>query len=76
MLKARMSDGRFIIGIDAENVRRLKAGMPITLDMKPLGGSDHIFIVYGETLGDIAVDLEKEFGKLPLPQPDPIGGEH
>lgn len=68
MLRARASDGTFILGIDAENVKRLKEGKPILVSLAELGGHDDVLIVYGETLQDIARELEEASGsKLPSP---------
>lgn len=70
MLRARASNGTFILGIDAENVKRLKEGRPILVSLAELGGSDDVLIVYGETLQDIARELEEASGsKLPAPTP-------
>jgi hypothetical protein len=59
MLIARTSNGVMILGIDAENVRRLKAGQPILKSLAQFGGKDDIVIVYGETLADVQRELEK-----------------
>lgn len=66
MIRARLNSGQFIVGIDAENVRRLKAGEPINLDLRPLGGTDHVYLMYGETLEAIKRELEEAQGH-PLP---------
>lgn len=66
MLKARLSNGAFVLGIDAENVRRLKKGQPIRVDLGELGGTDQVFIMYGETLQDIQREIEAAAGS-PLP---------
>lgn len=68
MLRARLSSGTFILGIDAENIERLKAGQPIVVSLAELGGTDDVVIMYGETLEAIAKELEKASGqKLPVP---------
>jgi hypothetical protein len=72
MLRARASNGVFILGIDAENVRRLKAGKPILISLAELGGKDDVMIMYGETLDAIKEELERASGS-PLPQPTPLG---
>lgn len=70
MLRARASDGTFILGIDAENVKRLKEGKPIVVSLAELGGHDDVLIMYGETLQDIVRELEQASGsKLPVPTP-------
>lgn len=71
MIRARTSYGRFILGIDAENVKRLKDGQPIVVSLCEMGGHDDVMIVYGETLDDIKRDLERECG--PLPEPTVVG---
>lgn len=71
MILARLSDGTFILGIDAENVRRLREGKPIVVSLAELGGSDDVVIMYGETLQHIARELEESSGQ-PLPPATPI----
>lgn len=68
MLRARMNDGTFILGIDAENVRRLRRGQPIVVCLAELGGTDDVLIMYGDTLQDIQSELERASGR-PLPKP-------
>ncbi len=65
MLIARATNGMMILGIDAENVRRLKAGQPILKALTQFGGTDDVLIVYGETIDDIKRQLEKAMGPLP-----------
>lgn len=67
MIRARLSDGTFILGIDAENVRRLKSGQPIRVDLKQLGGTDVVAIVYGDTLDEITRELERASGQSLTP---------
>lgn len=69
MLRARASNGNFIIGLDADNIALLKEGKPLKIDFRVMGGNDLVFIMYGDTLADVAHELEKEFGPLPSPQP-------
>jgi len=71
MLRARLSSGMFILGLDAENIRRLTNGQPIVVSLAELGGSDDVAIMYGETLDDIKRDLEAAQGS-PLPEPIPL----
>jgi hypothetical protein len=68
MIRARLSNGVFLLGIDSENVKRLKEGKPIVLSLAELGGTDDVMIVYGETLKDIVEALEAATGQ-PLPAP-------
>ena len=73
MLIAHRTDGLMILGIDAENVRRLKAGQPILKALSQFGGTDDVLIVYGETIEDVKAQLEAVMGPLPqaekLPEP-------
>lgn len=71
MLKARLSNGLFILGIDAKNVKRLQEGKPIVLSLAALGGTDDLMIMYGNTLGDIKAELESASGEA-LPQPTEV----
>lgn len=71
MLRARASNGVFILGLDAENVKRLKEGKPILLSLAGMGGNDDIMIMYGETLEEIKQELESASGK-PLPPETPL----
>lgn len=65
MLIAHAASGLMILGLDAENVKRLKEGQPILKSLAQFGGTDDILIVYGETLDDVRKQLEKAFGALP-----------
>jgi len=69
MLRARASNGVFILGIDRENIKRLLKGQPILVSLAEMGGTDDVLIMAGETLQDIQNDLEKNLGKLPEPTP-------
>ena len=71
MLIARASNGTMILGIDAENVRRLKEGKPILKALSQFGGKDDVLILYGETLEDVQLQLEKAWGSLPPARPLP-----
>lgn len=75
MMYARMGDGTFILGLDEENVRRLKEGQPIYATLGKLGGQDDIIIMYGETLDGIRKELESYVGK-PLPAAEELPGGH
>lgn len=74
MLIARATNGLIILGIDAENVRRLKAGQPILKSLAQHGGTDDIAIVYGDTLDDIQKELKKHYGPLPKPSKPRVDG--
>lgn len=71
MIRATLSDGRFLFGIDAENVRRLKGGMPLVFDLTLQGGTDRVMVMYGETMADILRELERNNGG-PLPTAMPF----
>lgn len=71
MLRARLSNGQFILGLDAENIRRLQAGQPIMICLAEMGGTDDVIIMAGDTLEDIARELEEASGS-PLPMPSDI----
>jgi hypothetical protein len=71
MIRARLNNGHFVMGIDAENVRRLKDGKPILIDLKAMGGTDVVVLMYGNTMSDIVRELEKANG-APLPPVQPL----
>lgn len=71
MIRARASNGTFILGICAENVKRLKEGKPILVSLAELGGTDDVLIVYGDTPQDILRELREASGSE-LPAPTPI----
>jgi hypothetical protein len=71
MLRARMSNGVFILGLDAENLKRLKAGKPILVSLAQIGGKDDVLIMYGDTIQDIKKELESASGEK-LPEPSEI----
>jgi hypothetical protein len=69
MLRAKTSNGVFILGLDAENIKRLKEGKPILVSLAELGGKDDVMIMYGDTIDDMVKELESETGaKLPPAQ--------
>lgn len=71
MLRARASNGTFILGLDAENIKRLMAGQPILVSLAEMGGTDDVLIMAGQILQDIARELEEASG-APLPKPTPL----
>lgn len=71
MLIAHRTDGLMILGIDAENVRRLKEGQPILKALSQFGGTDDVLIVYGDTIEDVKAQLEKAMGPLPAAETIP-----
>lgn len=71
MIVAKLTDGRFVIGLDAENLKRLTSGQPIAIDLTKLGGRDVFCIMYGATMTDIQNEIEDALGE-PLPAPMPL----
>ena len=67
MLKAKTNTGLFILGLDAENVRRLTSGQPILVSLAEIGGTDDVLIMAGKTLAEIQQELERVVGPLPAP---------
>ena len=63
MIRAKLANGDFLFGIDAENVRRLKEGKPIVVDMSEIGGHDKFILMYGDTMQDIVDELSKATGQ-------------
>lgn len=66
MLKARLSNGTFVLGLDANNIRELQKNRPIVVSLSKIGGTDKVVIMFGETLAHIARELEEASGG-PLP---------
>ncbi len=56
MIKARI-ENRILLGIDEENVKRLKEGKPILVKGKYLAIEYDIIIAYGKTLDQISKDF-------------------
>lgn len=54
-----------IIGISFENLRRLKAGMPLDIDIKPIippgTRMNRVVIHYAHTYEDVVKDMEEAF---------------
>lgn len=71
MLRARTTNGVFILGLDAENIRRLQSGQPIMVSLAEMGGTDDVVIMAGNTLEDIKQEIEQAQGR-PLPEPTPL----
>ncbi len=70
MLRARLSNGDFLFGLDAENVKRLTEGQPIVIDLASMGGQNRVLIMYGKTLDAIKMELAQATGhRLPPVQP-------
>jgi hypothetical protein len=76
MIRARLTNGAFILGLTRENIERLQLGKPIIVSLAQLGGTDDVCIMFGETQQDIMRELERaNGGELPTPKPLPKG-EH
>lgn len=73
MLRARRSDGTVILGLDAENFRRMQAGQHVLVNLEQLGGAHSVILMYGNTLDDIRIELEALTGPLPPATPLPRG---
>jgi hypothetical protein len=59
MLKAKLVGGGqpvILLGLEAENVKRLKEGKPILVLGADLGIDFDIYIVYGKTVKEIAAE--------------------
>lgn len=55
-----------ILGVDAENIKRLQEGQPMLIDMTKFGEFNKLAVFYGEKTQDIKNDIEKMTGlKLP-----------
>ena len=57
MLKLKTKDNKILLGIDSENVKRLKQGKPIRVKGSEIGIENDIYIAYGETIQDILNEL-------------------
>ena len=66
MIRARLSNGVFILGLDAENIMRMLDNKPILVSLSELGGTDDVLIMAGNTLDDVKRQLEEASGQ-PLP---------
>ena len=58
MLKAHLASGSIVLGIDAENIKRLLEDMPIFVNLKQLKGTDSLLLLAGYTLTDIMEKLK------------------
>ena len=71
MLKAQLvsdeGDSLLVLGIDKENVKRLKEGDPIYFDLKPYGLNGKLLLYYGKDTNELKQILEDKLGCL-LPE--------
>lgn len=68
MLKARLTNGIFVLGIDANNIKRLMEKKPILVSLAELGGTDDVLIMAGESIEEMVRDLEEATGsRCPKP---------
>lgn len=58
-------------GISEENVKRLKKGQPIYIDLSQIGGTGEVMIFYGKTEQDMARDLAEFIGPDTVTHIDP-----
>jgi uncharacterized protein YxjI len=59
MLKLKFNK-KIVLGLDKNNIERLTKGQPIHIEAKDLKLEDDIYIVYGDSLLDIAKELKVE----------------
>lgn len=58
-----------ILGLEEENVRRLRAGKPVFVEGAPLGVQADVILLYGKTSRDIIRELKKAGVTMPdIPQ--------
>lgn len=70
MIRAKLTNGDLLFGVDAENIRRLtKQRKHIVIDLAQFGHDFRIMIMYGDTMADIQKELEAVNGPLPPAQP-------
>lgn len=72
MIKVKLSNGAFILGLDKTNVEKLKEGKPLLVSLSQIGGVDDVCIMYGDTLDDIKNELESISGEPLHPSETPI----
>ncbi|HDZ27071.1 hypothetical protein LCGC14_0500960 [marine sediment metagenome] len=61
MIKAKINETTFLLGFSDENIKRMREGKPIKLNMADMDGPDiNIFIVTGASELAIIDDLKSE----------------
>lgn len=58
MLKAKLSNGNVLFGLDRQNIERLTGGSPILIKKEDINLEFDIYIFFGESLDDILKELE------------------
>jgi len=66
MLRALCSDGFYLLGLDAENLRRLGEGDTLIVDLTEMGGKDKIRIIVGDTVESMRAMFEAAQGPIYL----------
>ena len=66
MIKAKVGSA-WIFGIDKRNIRNLRKDKPLMIKKEETGLSHDLFIIYGDTLEDVARNIEQATG-CTLPQ--------
>lgn len=59
MIKAILSNGIIVLGLDAENIQRMLNKEPIAVNLSDIGGSDKVIIMAAPTLNEVYSDLER-----------------
>ena len=60
--KGRPGTVGYAFGLSEENIKRLKQGQPIKVDLAEMGGTGSVLIFYGKTEQDMARDLADLIG--------------
>ena len=70
MIRARLSNGTFVFGLDPVNIARLMEGQPIEVDLTELGGTDTFLLMFGISPQHIVDQLREATGSdVPPAQP-------
>lgn len=62
--KATLAGDRplYLLGISAENVKRLKQGKPICVNLEEMGGAGELLLLYREHDSELVQDLAEFIG--------------
>lgn len=66
IFRGKTDDGKFIIGLDDTEIKRLQDGESIPLDLERIDGIDTVTLMYGPTMAALTRKLEQLHGG-PLP---------